>query len=180
MSDSFAQTKRDLYELMQRMRHNRFSPVPPAGLTPTEARTMVAIDEISRHHEEVRPGHVAAFTHTAPSALSQTFKALEEKGFIERHRIGGDYRGVTVSLTAEGERLAAEGRRLHSKHMDEMMAYLGEEDVNHMVRILHKMIDFREHAAGVSGIPDFAVCPHSDTIPDASQADEREGGAPCA
>src|SRR5699024_2005067 len=81
----------------------------------------------ARRIGETRPGRIAERAHTTPSALSQTFKSLEEKGLIERHRAGGDCRGVAVVLTSEGERLAAEAKRLHSKHMDEVMAYVGEE-----------------------------------------------------
>lgn len=147
MEDSFAELKRELYVLMERMRHTRVAPPTPDGVTPLEARTMIAIDEMSRTGE-TRPGRIAEFAHTTPSALSQAFKSLEEKSLIERHRAGSDYRGVTVTLTPEGERFAAEGRRLHSEHMNEVMAYVGEEDVRHLVRILRKVVDFYEGEGG--------------------------------
>ncbi|WP_080798144.1 MarR family winged helix-turn-helix transcriptional regulator [Arabiibacter massiliensis] len=161
MKESFAQTKRELYGLMQRMRHSRITPPTPDGVTPLEARTMMAVDEMRRCHGETRPGRIAEFAHTTPSALSQAFKSLEEKGLIERRRSGDDYRGITVSLTDEGERLAAEGRRLHSAHMDEVMAHVGEEDVRHLVRILRKVVEFHEGAA--------PAAPH-----------DEGGDAPCA
>lgn len=158
MEESFADTKRELYELMQRMRHSRVTPPTPDGVTPLEARTMMAVSEMRRCHGETRPGRIAEFAHTTPSALSQAFKSLEEKGLIERHRSGDDYRGVTVSLTPEGERFAVEGQRLHSEHMDEVMAYVGEEDVRHLVRILRKVVEFHERA--VDGGP--ALCEGDD------------------
>ncbi len=141
MEDSFAELKRELYLLMERMRHARVAPPTPEGVTPLEARTMIAVDEMGRHGES-RPGRIAEFAHTTPSALSQALKSLEEKGLIDRHRSSGDCRGVAVVLTSEGERLAAEGRRMHSEHMDEVMAYVGEEDVRHLVRILRKIVDY--------------------------------------
>lgn len=147
MEDSFAEIKRELYVLMERMRHARVAPPTPEGVTPLEARTMIAIDEMSRNGE-TRPGRIAEFAHTTPSALSQAFKSLEEKGLIERHRSGSDYRGVTVTLTPEGERFAAEGRQMHSEHIDEVMAYVGEEDIRHLVRILRKVADFHEGKEG--------------------------------
>ena len=113
MTDSFNETKRELYELMQRSRRERFTPPTPEGVTPSEARTMMTVSALQHTCEDVRPGRVAELTHTTPSALSQTFKTLEEKGLIERHRASGDYRAVSVSLTEEGERFAAEGRRGH-------------------------------------------------------------------
>ena len=63
---------------------------------------MMTVAMLEEHGEPIRPGRVAELSHTTPSALSQTFKALEEKGLIERRRAGDDYRAVTVSLTAEG------------------------------------------------------------------------------
>ena len=139
------------FELMQRMRRSRIEPVMPDGITPLEGRTMIAISEMRRCHGETRPGRIAEFAHTTPSALSQAFKSLEEKGLIERHRSGSDFRGVTVSLTPEGERFAAEGLKLHSEHMDAVMGYIGEEDVRHLVRILRKVVEFHEGPSGNEG-----------------------------
>ena len=147
MEDSFAELKRELYELMQRMRRSRVASPTPEGATPLEARTVMAVAE-ARRVGETRPGRIAERAHTTPSALSQTFRSLEEKGLIERHRAGGDCRGVAVVLTPEGERLAAEAKRLHSKHMDEVMAYVGEEDVRSLVRILRKVADFHDGKGG--------------------------------
>ena len=131
MTDSFNETKRELYELMQRSRRERFTPPTPEGVTPSEARTMMTVSALQHTCEDVRPGRVAELTHTTPSALSQTFKTLEEKGLIERHRASGDYRAVSVSLTEEGERFAA-------------MEHVGIEDMRHLVRILRKVVEFHE------------------------------------
>ena len=175
MDESFAETKRELYELMQRMRHDRITPPTPEGVTPSEARTMMTVAMLEEHGEPIRPGRVAELSHTTPSALSQTFKALEEKGLIERHRSGDDYRAVTVSLTAEGRRFAAEGRRMRDEHMEQVMAFVGEEDMAHLVRILKRVVEFhdRTHAGGES-----ALCPCG---PAPSAPRDPEGGdAPCA
>lgn len=168
------ESRSELFELMQRMRRIRYTFPAPEGVTPSEARTVVSIEELHRCHEETRPGRVAEFTRTTPSALSQTFKSLEEKGFIERRRTGDDYRGVTVSLTTEGRHLAEESRRLHDEHMDQVMAYLGEQDTNHLVRILRRVVEFYESRA--SGRCDAGGS--SSTEDDSSS---RGGGdAPCA
>lgn len=144
MTDSFIETKRELYELMQRSRRERFTPPTPEGVTPSEARTMMAISGLGLTCEDIRPGRVAEMTHTTPSALSQTFKTLEEKGLIERHRSSDDYRAVSVSLTEEGERFAAEGKRLRDEHMDAVMKYVGVEDMQHLVRIMRKVVEFHD------------------------------------
>ena len=83
MTDSFNETKRELYELMQRSRRERFTPPTPEGVTPSEARTMMTVSALQHTYEDVRPGRVAELTHTTPSALSQTFKTLEENAHVE-------------------------------------------------------------------------------------------------
>ena len=83
MTDSFNETKRELYELMQRSRRERFTPPTPEGVTPSEARTMMTVSALQHTCEDVRPGRVAELTHTTPSALSQTFKTLEENAHVE-------------------------------------------------------------------------------------------------
>ena len=150
MTDSFAEMKRELYELMQRSRRGNFAPPLPEGVTPSEARTIMMVAGLRCGGEDVRPGRVAEMTHTTPSALSQTFKTLEEKGLIERRRASGDYRAVTVSLTEEGERVAEEGRRLRDEHMDAVMEYVGVEDMQHLVRIMRKVVEFHEQAPEVA------------------------------
>ena len=84
---------------------------------------------------------------SSPSTVHVHLKALEEKGLIERHRASNDYRAVSVSLTEEGARFAAEGRRLHDEHMDNVLAYVGVEDMQHLVRILRKVVEFHERDA---------------------------------
>ena len=153
MTDSFADTKRELYETMQRIRHDRFAMPTPDGVTPAEARAMLAICRLEERDGPIRPGRVAEIAQTTPSALSQTFKSLEEKGLIERSRAADDYRAVTVRLTEEGGRFAAQCKRAHNDLLDQVMAYLGEEDVAHLVRILKKTIDFRDlHLVGAEGL----------------------------
>ena len=46
MTDSFNETKRELYELMQRSRRERFTPPTPEGVTPSEARTMMTVSAL--------------------------------------------------------------------------------------------------------------------------------------
>lgn len=143
MNDSFDEIKRELYALFERMRHMNI-PSSPCGLTQAESRVVFAIYELRSRYERIRPGLVAEIMHTKPSALSQTLKALEEKGLIERSRAGGDYRAVSVSLTDEGERCADEAKQLRNEHMDQVLQCIGEEDMRHLVRILEKVVNFHD------------------------------------
>ncbi|MCQ5105908.1 hypothetical protein NE553_15605, partial [Eggerthella lenta] len=55
MTDSFNETKRELYELMQRSRRERFTPPTPEGVTPSEARTMMTVSALQHTCEEATP-----------------------------------------------------------------------------------------------------------------------------
>lgn len=158
---------RELFELMRRARQADIVPAPK-GLTQAEARTLSAIDALHCRHEHVRPGLVAEITHTKPSALSQTLRSLEEKGLLERHRTSGDFRGIALCLTEEGEKLANVSKQLHAQHMEEVVAFMGEDDIRHLIRILRKIVEFHEAQR------DAHVSEGS------READECEGGdSPC-
>ncbi len=183
MPDSFGQIRSELFELMGRMRHGSFTPPTPDGMTPSEARTIMAVDEMVRRHGEARPNRVAEFVRTTPSALSQTLRSLEDKNLIERRRLGGDYRGVTVSLTQDGERLAQEGRRLRDEYIDRAIAHVGEEDMRHLVRILGKMAEFREQHSGLEAASACEGCasrPFCDDAREDHPADAKGGDVSCA
>lgn len=154
---------RELFELIRRARQADIVPAPE-GLTQAEARTLSAIYALHCRRDHVRPGLVAEITHTKPSALSQTLRSLEEKGLLERHRTRGDFRGIALCLTDEGKKLANVSKRLHTQHMEEVVAFMGEDDVRHLIRILRKIVEFHEAQRDV----------HADECD--RESDEREGG----
>ena len=109
---------------------------------PSRSLPQLAVGDVLTLHEVEPKGHA---TSPKPRYTEASLvKALEEKGLIERHRASGDYRAVSVSLTEEGERFAAEGRRLRDEHMDAVMEHVGIEDMRHLVRILRKVVEFHE------------------------------------
>lgn len=168
--DEFTEVKRELFELMTRMHRGRLAPPVPQGLTPSEARVMVAVGELHACGADIRPGRVAELTHTTPSALSQTLKTLEEKGLIERKRESGDFRAVSVCLTEDGVKFANEGCRMRNEHMNEVMEFVGIDDMRELVRILRKIVEFHE---------DQPSCSCCDT-PVSSGSSKGEGDVSCA
>lgn len=188
MAESFDQTKQELVDLLQRLRHGRFSAAStPEGVTPAEGRAVHVMGKMAGRGDEVRPGAVAAAMHITPSALSQILKSLEEKGLIERHRTSGDFRAIALVLTPAGEAVAAEAERLRSMHLNDLLAYLGQEDVEHLVRTLGKVLAFHEErSAAVSAALDeaarSAADPGKPADSDGSSAAPAagKGGAPCA
>ncbi len=144
MSESLEALRNEMFEIMQRMHQHRVVPPLPEGTTHGEMNTLMILSMMSRRGETVRPGMLAARTHATPGAVSQTLKALEEKGLIVRSRAQGDSRAVSISLTEAGRSIDEEGRRVHDQRLMDMLEYLGEDDAREFVRIMARMLEFSE------------------------------------
>lgn len=71
------------------------------GVTLPMWRVLAALD----HADGQRISDLAAMTSIDVSTLSRILDAMQEKGFVERRRGGGDARVVTVHETAAGHAL---------------------------------------------------------------------------
>lgn len=143
------ETKQGLLEIMRRFRKGAYVPfLTPEGLTFTESRVVVGIYTAREEGEPiVQPRFLAERMHMTPSALSQTLKLLEEKGYVERHRVSDDFRAVSLELTERGYEIAQKADEMCEQHLTEMVEYVGIEDIDHMVATLHKILDFHEKQA---------------------------------
>lgn len=149
MADIPKETKQGLLEIMRRFRRGAYIPFPtPEGLTFSESRVVAGI-YAARHggKETVQPRLLAERIHMTPSALSQTLKLLEEKGYVERHRVSDDFRAVSLELTARGEKIALEADAMRERYLSEMVEYVGIEDIDHLILTMHKILDFHEKQA---------------------------------
>lgn len=136
--------KQDLLQLMRRSKREKFQPyLSHQELTPSEINVILCIHMAdARGVNPIQPRNVAAWLHLTPSALSQTLKALEEKHFIERHRTSGDSRVVSLSLTPKAAGFAEESTQVRDQFLDELIAYIGEEDARHLINTFDKVLDF--------------------------------------
>ncbi|MBM6998808.1 MarR family transcriptional regulator [bacterium] len=142
--DAMDERGAEIHELLGQLRHARLHPQTPAGLTDAEANVIIAIHHVTNHGLELRPGTIARFARVTPSALSQTLGSLERKGLIRRARDEGDSRSVVVSLTGEGEAVLADVHAQMLRFRAEFLAYLGEDDVDQLIAILRKLVEFLE------------------------------------
>lgn len=181
MDESIEELKRELFEIGQQLgRRGHIAPSVP-GVTTGEAHVLLTLEKMRAMGEDARSGMLARHAHTTPSALSQTLKTLEAKGLIDRQRAGGDSRGVTVILTDAGIQTTTRAWAAHRALIDEMLAYLGEDDLRELVRIMRRIAAFQESRAASRRpdadaplrAPGAAPIPHP--IPD-----QRNGGTPCA
>ena len=162
MTCSSSALRQRFFEATQALRKTHTVPPLPDGVTPTEGRTLMILSMMERRGETMRPSRCAHLCHATPSALSQTLGSLESKGLIERVREGSDSRAVEVKTTQKGRDIEQQGRRMHDVRLDEMVEYLGEDDVEQFVRLIERVSEFERT--------------HPWTMPDGSK---REGERPC-
>lgn len=149
MDSTYEEAKRELHEVFLRIKRGHlYFPDKVGDLTSTEIGIVVAIAHAARRCSPVRPGMIAHLRDISPSALSQTLKSLERKGYLIRERLGEDSRGVSLALTDAGQRAAAEGARLRDGYMRALFDYLGEEDVEDLIRVFKRMAVFFDEGQG--------------------------------
>lgn len=144
MDDSMLKLRQRLFEAINRLRRERVHPPVPSCVTQTEGFVLMVVAHMEQCGRRVRSGELAKFSHSTPSAVSQVLKSLEEKGFVSRQRDEGDCRGVTVHLTEAGWGIDKRNRRLHDQRLDDLLAYLGEDDAREFVRIMERLATFNQ------------------------------------
>lgn len=138
------ETKQEMLGLMRRFKREKFQPsISYEGITPSESNVIFGILMASKHGvDPVQPRDVSKWLLLTPSALSQTLKVLEEKGFVKRERICGDSRAVSLELTEKGFVVAHEIFRSCDNFMDGLAEYVGEEDIKHLIETFKKVLSF--------------------------------------
>lgn len=151
MSGESLSAYNDLLEALSRLRRLRpGNDLMPEGVTSGEMGTLAMIGHAQHAGHDIRPGFIAAHTHTSKGAVSQNLKALEEKGLIVRERSSSDARAVRILLTEAGEELFAQANEIRRAQMDALVEYLGVEDLDHLTRIVSRVVAFQEsHGAYV-------------------------------
>ncbi len=76
--------------------------------------------------------------------MSKLLARMEKQGLIVRESDPADGRGVVVSITPAGERLAQPLVRLAKRHEASVLAPLGEKDASALVAVLRRLIE--QHA----------------------------------
>lgn len=95
-------------------------------------------------------GELAAQLRMAGPRASRLLGDLEAHGLVERRRDSGDRRRVSVTLAAEGRRLADMWRSAQIRRLRSLLDALGGRDAEHLVRIFERAAA-RLHGAAGSG-----------------------------
>lgn len=129
-----------------------FSALKSENFTQKEASILFGLYFASRERSDsIRPHYLAGLLHVKPSALSQILKQLEEKGYVERHRMSSDFRAVSLELTERGNQAAQIMEHIHKRLFSSLVVYVGREDLNRFFIILNKIIEFCEEKANAKG-----------------------------
>jgi DNA-binding MarR family transcriptional regulator len=89
----------------------------------------------------------------SPAMITQIVDDVEARGMVERRPNPGDRRSYLVTLTPEGKRTLAAGRRVTRSAADEIVAKVGEDGDRELRALLRKLVgaDVPRHGTQVKG-----------------------------
>ncbi len=96
---------------------------------------------MEKNGRKLTPGEISAGMGISSARVAVALNNLENKGLIVRSADRKDRRRTLVSLTPEGIRQVQEQVNQVMQTAVEMLAYLGEEDALHLIRIIKRMTE---------------------------------------
>lgn len=92
------------------------------------------------NHENITPIQLSQQLALTPQMVSGFINALEEKGFVARKLSASDRRKFLLYATSEGKAQAEIIKQSNLEEVMKMLVYIGEEDVDHLIRIYEKIL----------------------------------------
>ncbi|MBT0767470.1 MarR family transcriptional regulator [Kineosporia sp. J2-2] len=120
------------WAVSRRLRHRSHESVSPLGVTPAQAR---AVGVLTRHGP-MRISELSNHLRIAPRSGTEVVDALEERGLVARSPDPADRRAVLVTLSSQGEEVAAAVRRARAAEADQFFDRLDESDRKELARII--------------------------------------------
>lgn len=139
-----------IVELVDRLSRIAHSLQFAEGLNPAQWEALRYVARANRN--SCSPGALADFMGSTKGTVSQTLKALETKGLIERHRKPGDRRAVQINVTQEGRDLLSKDPlgRIHDA--------LSPFDEAEQLKIVSGMQGLLDIVQRHQQIPEFGPC----------------------
>lgn len=109
----------------------------PAGMTWAAFRVLFVIRSVGR----TSPRDLARLSSISTASASSVLNTLERYGMITRTRDASDGRGVTVSLTDEGERAVRELFVRNNNRTGQWVAIFSDEEKRTLTALLHRLLD---------------------------------------
>ncbi|MEO0882780.1 MAG: MarR family transcriptional regulator [Pseudomonadota bacterium] len=91
--------------LLERLARAVHNDAHSGGLKPTQWEALRYLAHANRFSRS--PGALTTYLGMTKGTVSQTLRALERKGYVEKQATAGDRRGVKLDLTKAGEELLA-------------------------------------------------------------------------
>jgi DNA-binding MarR family transcriptional regulator len=110
----------------------------------SEIRLLVVIKRMGKGEEGIKVSDLSRFLRVTSPTVTQLLNRLEEMGLILRKEDAKDRRAVLVSLTEEGELTAKRALKGFLDRMNGLIEYLGDEDTEHLTRLLKKTTTYFE------------------------------------
>ena len=89
-------------------------------------------------------GELSRMMDIGSGGVANLLNSLEKKNYIRRFMNPADRRGIMVSLSEEGYSLARSKEQEALAMTMGLLARLGKEDTEHLIRIYEKMLDLAE------------------------------------
>jgi DNA-binding MarR family transcriptional regulator len=139
-----------IVELVDRLSRIAHSLQFAEGLNPAQWEALRFVARANRN--SCSPGTLADFMRSTKGTVSQTLKALEAKGLIERCRKPGDRRAVQISVTRAGTELLCKDP-LGQIH--DALAPCSDEEQHHVVEGIERLLGIVQSH---QDIPEFGPC----------------------
>jgi DNA-binding MarR family transcriptional regulator len=123
------------WSVTRRLRHLTHRTVTPLGITPGQARAIGVL----RRHGGIRLSDLAEHLRIAPRSTTEVIDALQELGLAERTPDPADRRATLVTLTAEGQDVAAAVGSARHAEAEAFFGRLSETDREALARILKQL-----------------------------------------
>lgn len=139
-----------IVELVDRLSRIAHSLQFAEGLNPAQWEALRYVARANRN--SCSPGALADFMGSTKGTVSQTLKALETKGLIERHRKLGDRRAVQITVTQQGRDLLCKDPlgKIH-----DALSPFGEAE---QLKIVNGMQGLLDSVQLHQKIPEFGPC----------------------
>jgi DNA-binding MarR family transcriptional regulator len=125
-----------------------------AGLPPTQRALLIAL---ARSTQGLRAGEVAANLGVSAASLSDSVRAVEARGWLQRAPDPADARASRLTLTAEGAALAAKLDGPDSG-LAQLVATLPEADADALLRAMQLLIREAQARGLLSGLRTCLGC----------------------
>jgi DNA-binding MarR family transcriptional regulator len=120
------------WAVARRMRHRSRRTAEEFGVTPGQAR---ALGQLARHGD-LRLSALSEWLRIAPRSGTEVVDALEERGLVRRSPDPDDRRATLVTLTPQGERVAAGLKAAQRAEAEAFFGTLSPADREVLARIL--------------------------------------------